>query len=165
MKCYRNLAWGEVCQYLWVRGIRRTSSTESAHPTAPKHPLCICWINPGICNTGEKTARFTGCRNGVVASEPKAAFLLSPTQMNDLKRFPCMVNKCGFCCLSKLTVLSEGIFVLREQEPCHPEQIPLHSLGLAFLYGFLSVITHLCTSRFDSNQAMGEQYVKTVLTN
>lgn len=103
---------GEVCQYLWVREITRTSSTQSVGLPPPQ---------PGSTRYGSaaltlpfvtqerNTLGFTGSGNRVAVSETKVALLLSPPHMNDLRIFLCMGNECGFC-----SAFQNGLFGVKK---------------------------------------------------
>lgn len=91
---------GEVCQYLRVREITRTSSTEGVglqppQPGSTRHASAASTL-PFVAQE-RNTLGSAGSRNSGAVSETKAAFLLSLTQMNDLRIFLCMGNECGFC--------------------------------------------------------------------
>lgn len=91
---------GEVCQYLWVREITRTSSTKSVglHTQQPRSTHCASaeLTLPFVAQERNQQGS-TGSGNRVVLRETKAASLLSPTQMNDSRIFLGMDNSMGFC--------------------------------------------------------------------
>lgn len=130
---------GEVCQYLWVSEITRTSSTQSVGLPPPQ---------PGSTRYGSaaltlpfvtqerNTLGFTGSGNRVAVSETKVALLLSPpphTHMNDLRIFLCMGNECGFCSAFQNGLFGvQKILLLGQYQSCDPEQIPVCSLCRVF---------------------------------
>lgn len=91
---------GEVCQYLRVREITRTSSTEGVglqppQPGSARHASAASTL-PFVAQE-RNTLGSAGSGNSGAVSETEAAFLLSLTHMNDLRIFLCMGNECGFC--------------------------------------------------------------------
>lgn len=169
MKCYRNLARERSVNSCGIMRdhedpFHRNVGRHTQQPWSTHH--ASAWLTLAFVTRERRQLDSTGSRTHRCGGYwAQSCFLAQLHTEEWFEKILRMCNKCGFCCPSELTVLSEGIFVLGEQQTCHPEQIPPVFTVPGFLYGFLPVITHLCTSRrFVSNQAMGERYVKTVLT-
>lgn len=127
---------GEVCQYLWVREITRTSSTESVGLQPPQpgstRYASAAWTLPFVTQQ-RNTLGSTGSGNSVAVSETKAALLLSPPHMNDLRIFLCMGNECGLCSAFQNGLFGvKKILLLGQYQSCDPEQIPVCSLCWVF---------------------------------
>lgn len=107
---------GEVCQYLRVREITRTSSTEGVglqppQPGSARHASGASTL-PFVAQE-RNTLGSAGSGNSGAVSETKAAFLLSPTHMNDLRIFLCMGNECGCC-----SAFQNGLFWVKKKFFC-----------------------------------------------